>query len=121
MSPRRSRDPPSARCHASDAVIARAQVSMFTFAAPVPSAGSAMERWPSSSARSSARHIARPMHEVSFHALTAWITWRAARVPALVAMHAPSGCRPPWSASSSIASPPRRRSASPTPLRIRSS
>ncbi len=100
----------------------RAQSSSGKPPTPVPKAGSASERAPSSSARRRQLAVVRRTRAASVRRswpMTApWSTQRAGRRPAPVATALPSGIGPSATASRSISSPPARFSAPATPAPI---
>src|SRR5437879_9219235 len=91
---------------------------------PVPKAGNASERQPSSSATSRHERVVRRTRSASVRRscpITApWITHRARSRPAVVATALPSGIPPIAIASRSISSPPARLRAPATPAPIQS-
>src|SRR5512142_2383958 len=91
---------------------------------PVPNAGSASDRAPSSSATSRQRRVVRATSSASVcrsWPMTApWITQRAGSRPAPVATASPTSIGPSATASRSISSPPARFSAPATPAPIQS-
>src|SRR5918995_3782350 len=91
---------------------------------PVPNAGSASERDPSSSASSRQRRVVRATKSASVRRswpMTApWMTGRAFRRPAPVATASPTSIGPSATASRSISSPPARLIAPATPAPIHS-
>ena len=91
---------------------------------PVPSAGKATLVAPISRARPIALRTAAsmigPLVRRSRSSETAWITARAARLPAVVTTDSPSGTGAWRTAANSISSPPARLIAPPTPVAIHS-
>src|SRR5919201_6339827 len=92
---------------------------------PVPNAGSASDRQPSSSATSRHRRVVGATSSAfvcrSCPITAPWITWRARRRPPEVATASPTAIGPFATASRSISAPPGRLIAPATPAPIQSS